>query len=397
MAAARARPARRLARARVGGADHRGLGWPGPVRRASRRERLARRRSPSRSTPETTFGIASAASALGVIQLHAGDVAGARALLTEALDGFRRLRASGRVGWTLVHLASLDSRDAVDEGGDPDALARSRPLRGSAGDLPRHRASPRYRPRPARARLRRLQAARSAPGAGEHAGGPGPDWEQALAGVQLPGGHRRHRRAHSASRRRPPGSTARPTRSANGSACRSNRRSGPSTSATRRWPGGHSARRPSPRPGPRAAPWSRSRRSPRRWPSPFSPAAAVSRRSRSPPARSRCCACSPRASATARSPSPLHRRAHGQHPRRPALRQARRPQPRRRRLRRRCRRVLRSLIHVEKSQIAGSTYPGAPLNSVPLLRPYPSLDGQTHPPHRHRVRAANAPQRRGRK
>ena len=72
------------------------------------------------------YGVASAVSALGVIQLHAGDDAGARAFLTEALDGFRRLRASTGVGWMLCDLAALDSRDAVDEGGDPDALDRAR-------------------------------------------------------------------------------------------------------------------------------------------------------------------------------------------------------------------------------------------------------------------------------
>ncbi len=71
------------------------------------------------------FGIANAAYALGVVKLHAGDAAGARELLSEALEGFRRLQALGRVGWILCHLAFLDSHDAVDEGGDPGALARS--------------------------------------------------------------------------------------------------------------------------------------------------------------------------------------------------------------------------------------------------------------------------------
>jgi predicted ATPase/DNA-binding CsgD family transcriptional regulator len=71
------------------------------------------------------LAIAKAAFALAIVRLHAGNVAGARELVAEALDLFRRLGASGRVGWTLLHLAYMDSHDAVDEGGDPAALARS--------------------------------------------------------------------------------------------------------------------------------------------------------------------------------------------------------------------------------------------------------------------------------
>jgi DNA-binding CsgD family transcriptional regulator len=68
------------------------------------------------------LGIANAASALGTVMLHAGDVEGARKLLTEALDRFRQVGALGRSAWTLCHLAFLDSHDAIDEGGDVEAL-----------------------------------------------------------------------------------------------------------------------------------------------------------------------------------------------------------------------------------------------------------------------------------
>jgi non-specific serine/threonine protein kinase len=74
---------------------------------------------------EDAFGRASASALLGLIRLHSGDVAGARPHLLAALAGFRELNAGGRIGWTLCHLATLDSRDAVDEGGDTDALARA--------------------------------------------------------------------------------------------------------------------------------------------------------------------------------------------------------------------------------------------------------------------------------
>ncbi len=68
------------------------------------------------------LGIANAASALGTVKLHAGDVEGARQLLTEALDGFRQVGASGRSAWTLCHLAFLDTHDAIDEGGEVEKL-----------------------------------------------------------------------------------------------------------------------------------------------------------------------------------------------------------------------------------------------------------------------------------
>ncbi len=68
------------------------------------------------------LGIANAASALGTVKLHAGDVEGARKLLTEALDRFRQVGASGRSAWTLCHLAFLDTHDAIDEGGKVEKL-----------------------------------------------------------------------------------------------------------------------------------------------------------------------------------------------------------------------------------------------------------------------------------
>ncbi len=69
------------------------------------------------------FGIACASTSLGTLAFWTGDFADAQRWLQAALAGFRRLGARGRIGWTLNHLAWLDGRDAVDEGGDPAALA----------------------------------------------------------------------------------------------------------------------------------------------------------------------------------------------------------------------------------------------------------------------------------
>jgi non-specific serine/threonine protein kinase len=66
---------------------------------------------------DDAFGIADASCHLGVIAIHARDLVRARRLLLDALSGFQSLNARGRIGWTLSHLASLESLEAVDEGG----------------------------------------------------------------------------------------------------------------------------------------------------------------------------------------------------------------------------------------------------------------------------------------
>jgi non-specific serine/threonine protein kinase len=65
-------------------------------------------------------------AALGAITVHTGDETAARIHLGEALEGYRRVSAKIGAGWMLCDLAALDSRDAVDEGGDPEALAMAR-------------------------------------------------------------------------------------------------------------------------------------------------------------------------------------------------------------------------------------------------------------------------------
>jgi non-specific serine/threonine protein kinase len=74
---------------------------------------------------EDEFGAASAEFVMGIAAFHEGDLVVARRHLEDAHAGFRRLNAPGRMAWTLSYLASLDSRDAIDEGGDPAALARA--------------------------------------------------------------------------------------------------------------------------------------------------------------------------------------------------------------------------------------------------------------------------------
>jgi DNA-binding CsgD family transcriptional regulator len=98
---------------------------------AQRREDFASARARAEAALELAqvhqdaLGIANAYSCLGLLALNAGDAEGARPHLLAALAGFRALGARGRVASTLCDLATLDSRDAVDEGGDPAALARA--------------------------------------------------------------------------------------------------------------------------------------------------------------------------------------------------------------------------------------------------------------------------------
>jgi non-specific serine/threonine protein kinase len=68
---------------------------------------------------------AMASFVLGNAAFHQGELAESRRHLGEALAGFRALDARGRAAWVLCVLASLDSRVAVDEGGDPAELARA--------------------------------------------------------------------------------------------------------------------------------------------------------------------------------------------------------------------------------------------------------------------------------
>jgi predicted ATPase/DNA-binding CsgD family transcriptional regulator len=74
---------------------------------------------------DDAFGAAGAAFVLGIAAFHEGDLVVARRHLDDAHAGFQHLNAPGRMAWTLSYLASLDSRDAIDEGGDPAALARA--------------------------------------------------------------------------------------------------------------------------------------------------------------------------------------------------------------------------------------------------------------------------------
>jgi predicted ATPase/DNA-binding CsgD family transcriptional regulator len=71
------------------------------------------------------LGLATASLLRGRTCFRAGDLAGARQWLTSALDGFRARKAQGRAAWALCFLASILSRDAVDEGGDAAELARA--------------------------------------------------------------------------------------------------------------------------------------------------------------------------------------------------------------------------------------------------------------------------------
>ncbi len=90
---------------------------------------------------EDEFGAASASFVLGVAAVHQGDLVVAQRRLHDALAGFRRLNAPGRIAWTLLNLAALDNRDAIDEGGDPAALARAASLVEEASAISRSTGS----------------------------------------------------------------------------------------------------------------------------------------------------------------------------------------------------------------------------------------------------------------
>jgi predicted ATPase/DNA-binding CsgD family transcriptional regulator len=84
---------------------------------------------------EDAFGAASASYVLGVAAFHEGDLDASRRHLDDALARFDRLQAPGRSAWTRSYLASLDSRVAIDEGGDPAALAQAAKLYEEALEL----------------------------------------------------------------------------------------------------------------------------------------------------------------------------------------------------------------------------------------------------------------------
>jgi predicted ATPase/DNA-binding CsgD family transcriptional regulator len=71
------------------------------------------------------LGIARASFVLGRAAFHHGDVATSRRCLIEALTRYRAQHARARAAWALCYLASLDSRLAIDEGGDAADLARA--------------------------------------------------------------------------------------------------------------------------------------------------------------------------------------------------------------------------------------------------------------------------------
>jgi predicted ATPase/DNA-binding CsgD family transcriptional regulator len=71
------------------------------------------------------LGLATASLLRGRAAYRAGAIADARRWLTEALTGFRAHQAPGRAAWALCLLASLDSLNAIDEGGDAALLARA--------------------------------------------------------------------------------------------------------------------------------------------------------------------------------------------------------------------------------------------------------------------------------
>ncbi len=74
---------------------------------------------------EDPFALANASAARGLAALHQGDTALALPYLHDALSGFRALDQPGRAAWVLSELAVTETRKAVDEGGDPAALARA--------------------------------------------------------------------------------------------------------------------------------------------------------------------------------------------------------------------------------------------------------------------------------
>jgi predicted ATPase/DNA-binding CsgD family transcriptional regulator len=70
-------------------------------------------------------GCADASYVLGVTAFVENDIAMAGAWLEDAVRGFNALNVRGRLGWALCYLASVDSRDAVDEGGDAVVLEQA--------------------------------------------------------------------------------------------------------------------------------------------------------------------------------------------------------------------------------------------------------------------------------
>jgi DNA-binding CsgD family transcriptional regulator len=74
------------------------------------------------------LGIATVSFLCGRFAFMQDDLAAARQWLHDALAGFRANGKEGRAAWALCFLASLDSRLAIDEGGDPAALARAAEL-----------------------------------------------------------------------------------------------------------------------------------------------------------------------------------------------------------------------------------------------------------------------------
>jgi predicted ATPase/DNA-binding CsgD family transcriptional regulator len=69
------------------------------------------------------LGLATASFVRGRAAYREGDLATSRRFMSDALTGFRAQHAQGREAWALCFLASLDSRDAIDEGGDRRTLA----------------------------------------------------------------------------------------------------------------------------------------------------------------------------------------------------------------------------------------------------------------------------------
>jgi non-specific serine/threonine protein kinase len=72
-----------------------------------------------------TFGFAMASYIIGEAEFHEGNLDVARRHLIDAVTGFRAAGAPHRAALPLCYLASLDSCDAIDEGGDPAQLARA--------------------------------------------------------------------------------------------------------------------------------------------------------------------------------------------------------------------------------------------------------------------------------
>ena len=105
------------------------------------------------------LGVAMASFVLGIATYHEGDLGGRGDYWTRRSSHFALWMRSGRAAWALCYLASLDSRNAIDEGGDPRELAHAIFSTRRRSPIPGGRADQGNRPRLARYRLRRLQAA----------------------------------------------------------------------------------------------------------------------------------------------------------------------------------------------------------------------------------------------